>query len=53
MALAGLYGFISDAYVMEQWRHHGVARALFDELRRWFTNRKATAIQLYVAEANP
>ncbi|HZT42978.1 MAG TPA: GNAT family N-acetyltransferase [Chthonomonadaceae bacterium] len=53
LALQGLYGFISDACVQEAWRHRGVGRALFEETRRWFIARKATAIELYVAEANP
>lgn len=53
LAIPGIYGFISDVYVREAWRQHGVGRALFEEMRRWFITRKATAIELYVAEANP
>ena len=52
-ALPGLYGFISDACVTEGWRHHGVGRALFTEIRRWFVDRKARAVELYAAEHNP
>lgn len=51
--IPGTYGFIGDAFVREEWRQRGVGTALFDELRRWFTARKAMAIELYVAEANP
>lgn len=53
IALPGLYGFISDMYVSEAWRREGVGKALFSEMRRWFLDRKATAIELYVAQANP
>ncbi len=49
----GLYAFISDVYVREQWRQQGVGSALFEELRLWCVGRKATAIELYVAENNP
>jgi ribosomal protein S18 acetylase RimI-like enzyme len=53
IALPGLYGFISDIYVLEGWRQRGVGRSLYDELRRWFVNRKAIAVELYIAESNP
>src|SRR4051812_24818529 len=36
IALPGLYGFISDIYVLESWRQRGVGRSLYEELRRWF-----------------
>lgn len=49
----GLYGFISDVYVREAWRHKGVASALFEDMRLWCVARKADAIELYVAENNP
>ena len=49
----GLYGFISDVYVCEEWRQKGVATALFEEMRLWCVSRKATAIELYIAENNP
>ncbi len=49
----GTYGFIADAFVREEWRQRGVGTALFEEIRRWFVSRKAMAIELYVAEANP
>ncbi len=49
----GAYGFIGDAFVREEWRQRGVGTALFEEVRRWFVARKALAIELYVAEANP
>jgi len=51
--MPGTYGFIGDAFVQEEWRQRGVGTALFDEIRRWFVGRKAVAIELYVAEANP
>jgi len=53
IALPGLFGFVSDICVQEQWRKQGVGRALFQEMRRWFVARKAIAIELYIAEANP
>lgn len=53
MALPGLYGFVSDIYVTEAWRRNGVGRALVEEMANWFRQRKTTAIELYVAEANP
>lgn len=53
MALPGLYGFVSDIYVAEAWRRSGVGRALVQEMMHWFRLRKAQAIELYVAEANP
>ena len=53
IALPGLYGFVSDLYVVEPWRSRGVGRALYQELRRWFVTRKAMAVELYTAELNP
>lgn len=53
VARVGSYGFVSDIFVREEWRRHGAGQALFEELRRWFKDRKATAIELYVAYANP
>jgi GNAT superfamily N-acetyltransferase len=53
MALPGTYGFVSDIYVRDAWREHGVGTALVEELKRWFLLRKATAMELYIAEANP
>ncbi len=53
MALPGTYGFVSDIYVAEEWRRHGVGLALFEQLKLWFISRKASAIELYVADANP
>ena len=37
---------------MDEWRQGGVGRALFEELKRWFVDRKVVAIELYVSEAN-
>jgi GNAT superfamily N-acetyltransferase len=53
MTRVGMYGFVSDIFVREEWRRHGAGQALFEELRRWFKDRKATAIELYAASANP
>lgn len=53
IAPPGLYGLISDVFVQASWRQHGVGRALFEEMRRWFIARKVQTIQLYVATANP
>lgn len=52
-ACPGLYGFISDVYVCEEWRQRGVATALFEEMRLWCVAHKAKAIELYIAENNP
>jgi len=48
----GRFGFISDIYVREGWRRHGVASALFEEMRLWCKVRKATSIELYISENN-
>ncbi len=53
MSLSGRYGFLSDICVLEAWRQRGVGRALFLEMQRWFVARRASAVELYVAEANP
>jgi len=53
MALPGRYGFISDVFVVDDWRHRGVGAALYADMRRWFVLRKALAVELYVAESNP
>ena len=53
IALPGRYGFISDICVEAAWRRQGVGRALFEEMYRWFVARKASAIELYIAVANP
>ena len=48
----GRYGFISDIFVRSEYRQHGIGKALFAAIRRWFVSRKADAIQLFAAEAN-
>ena len=53
LAQPGLYGFVSDIYVAEAWRQRGVGRALVEDLKRWFVLRKASAVELYIADANP
>lgn len=52
-AQAGTFGFISDIYVKNEWRQRGVGTALFEEMKRWFTLKKASAVELYIAQANP
>ena len=52
-SLPGLYGFISDVCVHEQWRRDGLGRALCADMLAWFRSRGAKAVELYVAEANP
>ena len=52
-ALPGIYGFVSDIFVMEEWRSQGVGKALFSQMKLWFASKKATAVELYVADANP
>lgn len=49
----GNYGFISDICVTEEWRRAGVGRALAGALMTWFDGQKITAVELFVAEANP
>ena len=49
----GIYGFISDMYVCDEWRQRGMGTALFEEMRLWCVARKATSIELYIAENNP
>jgi ribosomal protein S18 acetylase RimI-like enzyme len=53
IAMPGAYGFVSDVYVVESWRHRGVGTALVVEACRWFAARKAVSVELYVADANP
>lgn len=53
LAAVEVYGLISDVFVAAAWRQRGIGRALFEEIRRWFTDRRVPAIQLYVAVENP
>ena len=50
---AGTYGFISDISVTASCRRSGVGRELVRTLVAWFRREKVTAIELFVAEANP
>ena len=49
----GKYGFISDVAVAYACRRQGIGRALVARLMEWFRRKGATAIELFVAEANP
>lgn len=49
----GVYGFVSDISVREDWRREGVGRALFETLLAWFHKNRATCVELFVAEENP
>ena len=49
----GTYGFIADISVTESHRRSGVGRALVETMLAWFTREKATAVELFVADANP
>lgn len=50
---AGKYAFISDICVTEEYRRSGVGRALVQSLMEWFQQQGVTAVELFVAEANP
>ncbi len=52
ISIPGTYGFLSDLYVVEEWRKGGVGRAMFEEMKRWFVERKVVAVELYVSLAN-
>jgi ribosomal protein S18 acetylase RimI-like enzyme len=49
----GTYGFISDISVTAEWRKQGVGRALVEALMGWLKRSGVTAVELFVAEANP
>ena len=49
----GTYGFISDLSVTAAWRRQGIGRALVETLMAWFKRAGVTAVELFVAEANP
>ncbi len=53
IGIDGAFGFVSDLYVMEEWRRVGLGRSLFVELRKWFVSRGVSAVELYVSERNP
>ncbi|MGC8668210.1 MAG: GNAT family N-acetyltransferase [Chthonomonadales bacterium] len=50
---AGRYGFISDLFVLPQWRRRGIGRGLVAAILEWFAARDATDVELFVAHANP
>ncbi len=51
-ASRGVYGFISDVFVSASCRRKGVGKALFLEIKHWFTLRGATSLGLYASVAN-
>ncbi|MCX6381983.1 MAG: GNAT family N-acetyltransferase [Armatimonadetes bacterium] len=51
-AVRGVYGFVSDVFISEEYRRHGVGHTLFAEIKRWFVLRGATSVQLYASVAN-
>lgn len=53
IALPGLYGFISDLYVRQEYRRRGIGRALYSGIYSWFIDKGIVAIELYAAECNP
>lgn len=52
ITISGVYGFISEVFVSDSHRRQGIGRAFVSELRTWFLQKKAQAMQLFVAEAN-
>lgn len=53
ISIPGVYGFVSDVFVLPEWRKGGVGSALFTEMKRWFVEKKAIAVELYISESNP
>ena len=49
----GKDGFISDLAVESSHRRMGIGTALVQRMREWFSRKGATAIELFIAEANP
>jgi GNAT superfamily N-acetyltransferase len=45
-------GFLADIFVLGEYRHQGVGRALVEALRNWFQNRGVTHYEWFVAEKN-
>jgi len=48
-----IIGFISDVYVLEEYRRQGRAARLVNTLRGWFIQNRASSIQLHAAACNP
>lgn len=47
------FGYITDASVHEDFRRHGVGRALFEAAKAWFRVKGVTNIRVSVASENP
>lgn len=46
----GLSGWVQSVVVAPQWRAHGVARQLMQQLLRWFANREVITVVLQTTE---
>ena len=53
LAVPSTAGFISDIYVDDHLRRHGIGRELFLAARDWFRERGQLIIRLNAAAANP
>ena len=48
----GLYGYILDIFVVEQFRNRGVGAALVKAVQEWFQAKHIVSIQLFVSTSN-
>lgn len=49
---AGRYGFISELFVQEEYRHRGIGTALVQQILEWMRGRGVTVVELLAAERN-